>query len=385
MSTDLGRATQASAKPYDFVVVGSGLFGSCFARIAADNGKRVLVLERRSHIAGNCYTENVNGIHIHRFGPHIFHTSNEAVWAFMQRFCVFNNFINSPLALSGGELFSLPFNMHTFYKLWGLRWPQEVSAKLEEQRLKLDREPANLEEQALCLVGSDLYERLILGYTQKQWQRHPTELPASIIRRLPLRLTFNNNYFNDKYQGIPIGGYTQLFQKLLHGIDVRLGVDFLSERDYWQSQAEVVVYTGKIDELFSYEHGELEYRTLEFEDEWLDQDNYQGNAVVNYCDREVPYTRTIEHRHFDPPLERVDRTVITREIPIAWHRDKTPYYPVNDARNMAIFGRYQEQASVLNNMVFGGRLAEYTYYDMHAVVASVLLKAAQLGLATESR
>lgn len=369
-----------AAAPYDFVVVGAGLFGSCFARIAADQGKRVLVLERRSHIGGNCYTEQHQGIHIHRFGPHIFHTSNETVWRFVNRFAVFNSFINSPLAYSQGALYSLPFNMHTFYQMWGVRSPEEAQAKLQEQRLRLDREPANLEEQALALVGTDIYERLIKSYTQKQWQKHPRELPAEIIKRLPLRFTYNNNYFNDKYQGIPIGGYTLMFERLLAGIEVRTGVDFHASRFFWQDQAETIVYTGKIDELFHYDEGELEYRTLEFHDEWLDTDNYQGNAVVNYCDLDVPYTRIIEHRHFDPPVQAAGATVITKELPVEWQRDKTPYYPVNNDVNSRLYDSYSARAAHLPGHVLGGRLAEYKYYDMHAVVASSLLKAQQLGL-----
>jgi len=366
---------------YDFLIIGAGLYGACFARIATDSGKRVLVLERRNHIAGNCFTETVNGIHIHRYGPHIFHTSNQQVWDFLCQYVTFNNFVNSPLALSQGELFSLPFNMYTFYKMWGLRWPHEVQAKLSEQCLKLDRSPENLEEQALTLVGHDIYERLIKGYTQKQWQKHPLELPASIIKRLPLRLTFDNNYFNDRYQGIPQGGYTALFEKLLDGIDVRTGIDYHQNRQLWDDQASRIVYTGKIDELFNYDQGELEYRALRFEDEWHQQSNYQGNAVINYCDADVPYTRMIEHRHFDPPqAQESPSTVVTREIPVRWQRSETPYYPINDQRNASLYQVYLQRSESLPNLILGGRLAEYKYYDMHAVVASALLKTKQLGL-----
>jgi len=365
---------------YDFLVVGSGLFGSCFARIAADQGKRVLVLERREHIGGNCYTEQTGGIHIHRYGPHIFHTSNEVVWRFISRYANFNSFINSPLALSGGKLYNLPFNMNTFHQMWGLRWPHEAEEKLAQQRLKLEREPENLEEQALVLVGHDIYEKLIKGYTQKQWQKHPRDLPAEIIKRLPLRFTYNNNYFNDKYQGIPVGGYTEVFERLLSGIEVRTSIDFLAERSFWESQASKIVYTGKLDELFDYEAGELEYRTLQFDDEWVETKNYQGNAVVNYCDLNVPYTRVIEHQHFDPPVQSNSRTIITREIPTEWNRDKTPYYPVNNDKNNKLFEEYARKAGALDSYVLGGRLAEYRYYDMHAVIGSALIKAQQLGL-----
>lgn len=360
---------------FDLLVVGAGLFGSCIARLATDSGKRVLVIERRPHIGGNCYTEKQNGIHIHRYGPHIFHTSNEAVWAFVNRFSSFNSFINSPLAISRGELFSLPFNMYTFHQLWGVLTPDEALTKLKEQRLQLNRPPANLEEQALTLVGRDLYERLIKGYTKKQWRQNPVDLPPEIISRLPLRLTYNCNYFNDTYQGIPKGGYTQMFERLLEGIDVRLNINFHDDRSFWECQAERVVYTGKIDELFHYNEGELEYRTQEFHDEWLETPNALGNAVVNYCDEEIAFTRKIEHQHFDPPLESLARTVVTREIPCAWERSKIPYYPVNSSHNMKIYNRYAEMANALPNYLIGGRLAEYRYYDMHAVIGSALLKA----------
>ena len=375
-------ASSPETKPYNYLVVGAGMFGACFARIATDSGQRVLVLDQRDHIGGNCYTETQNHIHIHRYGPHIFHTSNEAVWKFLNRFCSFQPFINSPLAYSGGKLYNLPFNMNTFYQMWGLRTPAEVQAKLSEQRLSLDRDPANLEEQALTLVGDDLYRSLILGYTQKQWQQHPRDLPPEIIKRLPLRFTYDNNYFNDRYQGIPAHGYTALFQRLLEGLDVRLSIDFLADRAYWQDQADVIVYTGKIDAFFDYAYGELAYRSLRFEHEWHDCDNFQGNAVINYCDPDIAYTRMIEHRHFDPPIQSPGCTIVTREYPIAWHRQETPYYPINDAHNMETFSRYQKEAQSLPQYLFGGRLAEYRYYDMHAVVGSVLTKAQQLGLST---
>jgi UDP-galactopyranose mutase len=359
---------------YDVIVVGAGMYGSCFARLATDRGLKVLVLERRPHIAGNCYTETLEGIHVHRYGPHIFHTSNSAVWEFLNRFAEFNNYINTPLAISRGELFSLPFNMYTFHQLWGVRTPAEARAKLAEQCVRYDQPPANLEEQALSLVGPDLYERLIRGYTQKQWQKDPRDLPADIIRRLPLRFTYNCNYFNDRYQGIPTGGYTKLFSNMLSGIEVRLGVDFLAEREFWESQAGLLVYTGKIDEFFDFEHGELEYRTLEFRDQWLETDNAQGNAVINYCDLDIPYTRKIEHQHFDPPLAPLQRTIVTEEIPAVWSRDKIPYYPINNAANMQIYDRYRQRADAMKDYVFGGRLAEYKYYDMHAVAGAAMLR-----------
>ena len=371
----------AQPKPYDVLVVGAGLFGSTFARIAADNGQRVLVIERRPHIGGNCYTEEQKGIHIHRYGAHIFHTSNEAVWRFVNRYASFNNYINSPIALSQGDVFSLPFNMHTFSKLWGVRTPAEAEAVLAEQRVTpANGEPANLEEQALSLVGRDVYERLIRGYTLKQWQRDPTQLPADIIRRIPVRYTYNANYFNDRHQGIPNGGYTSLFRSLLQGIEVKTSVDFHSEKLYWMEQAERVVYTGQIDELFDYSHGELEYRTLHFEDTWHDQGNVQGNAVVNYCDAGVPHTRTIEHKHFDPGNPNSSTSVVTTETPIAWKKGLTPYYPINDQRNGAIYARYVEQASTMPKLILGGRLAEFRYFDMHAAVGSAILKAQALGL-----
>jgi UDP-galactopyranose mutase len=365
---------QPSEPAYDILVVGAGMYGSCFARLAADCGMKVLVVERRPHVAGNCYTEKMQGIHMHRYGPHIFHTSNLAVWQFLGRFAEFNNYINSPLAISKGELFSLPFNMHTFHQLWGVRTPEEARARLREQCVQYDRPPENLEEQALSLVGKDLYERLIRGYTKKQWQKDPRELPAEIIRRLPLRFTYNCNYFNDRFQGIPIGGYTQLFEKMLDSIEVRLNIDFHQERAWWESQASMVVYTGKIDEFFNFEYGELEYRTLDFHDRWLETDNAQGNAVINYCDEEIPFTRKIEHQHFDPPSSPVERTIVTEEIPAAWSRDKIPYYPINNGANMAIYEKYRQRADAMSNYVFGGRLAEYKYYDMHAVAGAAMLR-----------
>lgn len=367
--------------PYDLLVVGAGLYGCTFARLATDAGLRVLLLDRREHVAGNCYTEQREGIYIHRYGPHIFHTSNAVVWDFVQRFGAFNSFVNTPLAFSRGELFSLPFNMYTFRQLWGVTTPAQARAMLREQCVDFGRPPANLEEQALTLVGRDIYERLIKGYTWKQWQRDPRQLPAEIIRRTPLRFTYNCNYYNDSFQGVPEGGYTSLCLAMLEGVDVRLGVDFLSGRQYWQEQAPLTVYTGKIDELFAYDLGELEYRALEFRDTWLQTDNAQGNAVINNCDVHVPYTRKIEHRHFAPPTQGVDVTVVTEETPVAWSREKTPYYPVNTAENLRLYQRYRERADALPGLVLGGRLAEYKYYDMHAVIGAAMLRFQSLHLA----
>lgn len=366
--------------PYDILIVGAGMYGSCFARLATDSGLKTLVIDRRSHIAGNCYTEQKEGIHVHRYGPHIFHTSNQTVWKFLNRFAEFNNYINTPLAISRGDLFSLPFNMYTFHQLWGVRTPEDAMCKLREQRIDYGRPPENLEEQALSLVGPNLYERLIRGYTKKQWQKDPHDLPAEIIRRLPLRFTYNCNYFNDRFQGIPIGGYTQLFENMLKDIEVRLNVNFHDQREWWETQAKLIVYTGKIDEFFAFEHGELEYRTLDFRDQWLETDNAQGNAVINYCDEEIPYTRKIEHRHFDPPVKPVAHTIVTEEIPAAWSRDKTPYYPINNSVNQAIYEQYRQRTKTMNHYIFGGRLAEYKYYDMHAVAGAAMLRFQSLGL-----
>jgi len=356
---------------YDYLIVGAGLFGSTFARLATSQGKKCLVLEKRPHIGGNCYTENVEGINVHRYGPHIFHTSNEKVWEFINQYAEFNNYINSPVAYFEGKLYCLPFNMHTFYQIWGVITPEAASQKIEEQRLKLDREPQNLEEQALSMVGSDIYERLIKGYTLKQWMKDPKELPPSIIKRLPVRFTFDNNYFNDKYQGIPIGGYTNIFVKMLDGIEVKCDVDYLANQEYFNSLAKKIVYTGKIDEFYDFEFGELDYRTLRFENELLPINNYQGNAVINYTSADVPYTRIIEHKHFEGV--QTPSTYITREHPEQWSRDRIPYYPINNDANMAVFSKYKEKAKFEQKIIFGGRLAEYKYYDMHAVIGSAML------------
>lgn len=362
---------------YDYLIVGAGMFGATFARLATDAGKNCLVIDKRPHIAGNCYTEEVDGIHIHNYGPHIFHCSDEKIWSFVNRFARFNNFRNSPIAMHREKAYSLPFNMYTFNRIWGVNTPAEAMAKIESQRLKLDRDPANLEEQALSLVGTDIYETLIRDYTKKQWQKDPKELPAAIIKRLPLRFTWDNNYFNDHYQGIPIGGYTAMFKKMLENIEVRLNVDYLSDRTALDGLAKKTVFTGRIDEFYNYIFGELEYRTLRFDTEWLDTANYQGNAVINYTEASVPWTRVVEHKHFDPG-NASSRTCITREIPDSWQPDKVPYYPIGDADNMAMFQKYEELAEREENIMFGGRLAEYRYYDMHQVIGSAKAKAEKL-------
>lgn len=353
---------------YDYLIVGCGLFGATFARLATDAGRRCLIIDRRSHIGGNCYTENQEGINIHRYGAHIFHTSNQAVWRFVNRFAEFNNFVNSPKALSGGKLYSLPFNMNTFYELWQTLTPTEAKQKIDSQRFT--GEPSNLEEQALSLVGTDIYETLIRDYTSKQWGKQPRELPAFIIKRLPLRFTYDNNYFSDRYQGIPIGGYTALFETMLQGIEVRLNIDFLDDRAHWQSLATKTVYTGCIDQYFDYELGRLEYRSLEFDNTLVEVENFQGNAVINYCDDSEPFTRILEHKHFEASRSAV--TVITREYPKACTGDAIPYYPINDPPNQSLYRRYQELSSSAENVIFGGRLSEYKYMDMHVVIESAM-------------
>lgn len=358
---------------YDYLIVGAGMFGATFSRLATDAGKRCLIIDKRPHIAGNCYTEAAEGIHIHTYGPHIFHCNDSEIWTFVQRFAEFNNFRNAPIALHGGKVYSLPFNMYTFNQLWGVQTPGAAREIIDAQRLKLDREAANLEEQALSLVGRDIYETLIRDYTRKQWQKEPDMLPAAIIKRLPLRFTWDNNYFNDRYQGIPIGGYTSMFNRMLDGIEVRLNIDYLTNRSALDELAERTVFTGRIDEFYDYRFGELEYRTLRFDSEWLETDNHQGNAVVNYTEASVPWTRIVEHKHFEPG-NRSLRTYITREIPDAWQRDKVPYYPIGDAANMATYQRYQELSGNERGIIFGGRLAEYRYYDMHQVIGSAMNK-----------
>lgn len=355
---------------YDYVIVGAGLFGAVCAHELHKKGKRVLVLEKRDHIGGNVYTEDQDGIQVHKYGAHIFHTNDKDIWDYVNSFVEFNRFTNSPLAMHDGKLYNLPFNMNTFYQLWGVKTPAEAMAKIDEQKAEMaGKEPTNLEEQAISLVGRDIYEKLIKGYTEKQWGRKATELPAFIIRRLPVRFTFDNNYFSDKYQGIPIGGYTKLIEKLLAGIEVKLGVDYLTKQDYYCSLAENLIYTGPIDEYFGYCHGQLEYRSLHFEHERIDVESYQGNAVVNYTEAEVPFTRIIEHKHFDTP--DTPHTIITREYPTEWKLGDEPYYPVNDDKNMELYKKYRALAKN-ENIIFGGRLAEYKYYDMHQVIKSAL-------------
>lgn len=361
---------------YDYLVVGSGLFGSVFARQATDAGKKVLVIDKRPNIAGNVYTEKVEGINFHKYGAHIFHTNNTEVWNYVNRFATFNRFTNSPVANYKGELYSMPFNMYTFNKMWGVVTPEEAAAKIEEQKKEITGEPQNLEEQAISLVGRDIYEKLVKGYTEKQWGRDCKELPAFIIKRLPVRLTFDNNYFNALYQGIPIGGYTKLVANLLDGIDVQLNEDYLEDRAKWDAIAEKVVYTGAIDAFFNYSLGNLEYRSVRFENEVLDIPNFQGNAAVNYTDRETPWTRIIEHKWFefgkDENGNDLPKTIISREYSSEWKPGDEPYYPVNDEKNGALYKKYRALAEQEEKVIFGGRLGEYKYYDMDAVIASAL-------------
>ena len=358
-------------KKYDYLIVGAGLFGSIFAHEAAKRGKKCLVIEKRDHIGGNCYTQNIEGINVHKYGAHIFHTSNKVVWNYIQQFAEFNRFTNSPVARYKDELYSLPFNMLTFNKMWGVITPQEAEEKIKEQITKENiAAPKNLEEQAISLVGRDIYEKLIKGYTEKQWGRKCTELPAFIIKRLPVRYTYDNNYFYDTYQGIPIGGYTRIFEKMLDGIEVKLGVDFFAAREYYESIADKIVFTGMIDEYFGYQFGKLEYRSLNFDNEVLDMPNYQGNAVVNYTENEVPYTRIIEHKHFEYGMQ--DKTVITREYSKEYQEGDEPYYPINDQRNNELYSKYKALADNVSNVIFGGRLAQYKYFDMHNIIAEAL-------------
>lgn len=361
---------------YNYLIVGSGLFGSVFARQAADAGKKVLVIDKRPNIAGNVYTEKVEGINFHKYGAHIFHTNNTEVWNYVNRFATFNRFTNSPVANYKGELYSMPFNMYTFNKMWGVVTPEEAAAKIEEQKKEITGEPQNLEEQAISLVGRDIYEKLVKGYTEKQWGRDCKELPAFIIRRLPVRLTFDNNYFNALYQGIPIGGYTKLVENLLEGIEVRLNEDYLEDKEKWNAMAEKVVYTGAIDAYFDYALGNLEYRSVRFENEILDVPNFQGNAAVNYTDKETPWTRIIEHKWFefgkDENGNDLPKTIISKEYSSEWKPGDEPYYPVNDEKNGELYQKYKALAEKEENIIFGGRLGEYKYYDMDAVIASAL-------------
>lgn len=375
--------TALSTQKYDFLIVGAGLFGCMFAHLATQRGKKCLVIDKRPHLGGNLYCEHLEGIHVHRYGAHIFHTNSKRVWDFVNSIVEFNRYTNSPVANYKGQLYNLPFNMNTFYQMWGVTTPAEAQAKLDEQRAEavakmkaegID-EPRNLEEQALVLIGRDIYERLIKGYTEKQWGRKCTELPAFIIKRLPVRLVFDNNYFNNTYQGIPIGGYNKLIDGLLDGVETQVNSDFFDNRDKWKGVADKIVYTGKIDEYFDYALGKLEYRTVRFETEVLNTANYQGNAVVNYTEAEVPYTRIIEHKHFEmfgPDVDKNPKTVISREYSTEWAPGMESYYPVNDSRNSELYARYKALADKEENVIFGGRLAEYKYYDMAPIVDKVL-------------
>ncbi|TCZ67880.1 UDP-galactopyranose mutase [Flaviaesturariibacter aridisoli] len=359
---------------YDYVIVGAGLFGATFAHQAKQAGKRCLVIDKRPHSGGNIYCQNVDGINVHYYGAHIFHTNDRPIWDFVNSFVEFNRYTNSPVANHEGKLYNLPFNMNTFYQLWGVITPDEAQAKIQEQIGSLGiTHPKNLEEQALMLVGTDIYEKLIKGYTEKQWGRKATELPAFIIKRLPVRFTFDNNYFNDKYQGIPIGGYNKLAEGLLEGIEVRLDTNFFDDPEYFRSLGENLVYTGQLDEYYNYRFGPLEYRSLRFEHKHLERANYQGNAVVNYTEAHIPYTRIIEHKHFEFGTQ--PHTVITYEYPATWEKGMEPYYPLNDEANTKRFKQYAELAEGESNVIFGGRLAEYRYYDMHQVIGSALAKA----------
>ena len=356
---------------YDYLVVGAGLYGAVFAHEAKEKGKNVLVIDKRDHIAGNVYTEVIEGINVHKYGAHIFHTNNKKVWEYITQFAEFNRFTNSPVANYKGELYSLPFNMYTFNKMWGVVTPQEAAEKIEEQRKAAGiTEPKNLEEQAISLVGTDIYEKLVKGYTEKQWGRPCNELPAFIIKRLPVRLTFDNNYFNALYQGIPMGGYTKMVENLLDGIEVRLGEDYLKKKAEYDALAERIVYTGAIDAYFDYKLGALEYRSVRFENEVLDMPNFQGNAAVNYTDAETPWTRIIEHKWFE--FGDQPKTVISREYSSEWKVGDEPYYPVNDEKNGKLYAEYKKLAEAENKVIFGGRLGEYKYYDMDAVIASAL-------------
>ncbi len=355
---------------HDYLIVGAGLFGAVFAQQATEKGKTCLIVEKRSHIAGNCYTEESDGINVHRYGAHIFHTSYEKVWEYINRFADFNNYINSPIANYNGEIFNLPFNMNTFNKMWGTLTPAEVQQKIKEQCSEINGEPRNLEEQAISLVGKDIYEKLIKGYTEKQWGRSCKDLPASIIKRLPVRFTYDNNYFNDKYQGIPIGGYTALIEKMLSGCDVVLNCDFNKNRDELTKKAKKIIYTGTIDSYFDYSLGALEYRSLCFEDKVCDCDNYQGVAVVNYTDENTPYTRVIEHKHFE--FMQGGKSVITYEYPQSWNKENEPYYPVNDVANAKLYEEYKTLAESEKNVYFCGRLGEYKYYDMDDTILAAL-------------
>ena len=356
---------------YDYLVVGSGLFGSVFAHEVNKNGKKVMVIEKRNHIGGNVYTEEISKINVHKYGAHIFHTDNKNVWDYIHEFSEFNRYTNSPVAIYKGELYNLPFNMNTFYQMWGIKTPDEAKKIIESQKEEANiKDPKNLEEQAISLVGKDIYEKLVKGYTEKQWGKQCSELPSFIIKRLPVRFTFDNNYFNDKYQGIPIGGYTKIVEKLLDSIEVKLSTDFFDNREKWENTADKIIFTGMIDQYFDYCFGELEYRSLKFEHKIHNTENYQGNAVLNYTDKEVPYTRTIEHKHFEG-IES-EKTVVSTEYPMPWEKGKEAYYPVNDEKNMEILKKYEELAENKGNVIFGGRLGRYKYYDMWKTIDETL-------------
>lgn len=359
-------------KAYDYLIVGSGLFGSIFAYEAKKRGKKVLVIEKRDHIAGNIYTEEIEGIQVHKYGAHIFHTSNEEVWKYINQFAKFNRYTNSPVAIYKDELYNMPFNMNTFNKLWGVKTPSEAKAKIEEEKKEAGiTNPQNLEEQAISLVGRTIYEKLVKGYTEKQWGRRATELPSFIIKRLPVRFIYDNNYFNDDYQGIPIGGYTQIIEKMLEGIEVRTSYDYFDHQVELDGIADKIIFTGPIDQFYHYQYGELEYRSLRFETETLNMENYQGNAVVNYTEYEIPYTRIIEHKHFDT-TQVTTKTVITREYPDQWNKEKEPYYTINNEKNNSLYEKYLELAKNDSHVIFGGRLGQYKYFDMDKVIAEAL-------------
>ena len=367
---------------YDYLIVGSGLYGATFAYKAHKEGKRCLVIDKRPHLGGNVYCEKQEGINVHKYGAHIFHTNNKQVWEFVNSIVEFNRYTNCPVANYKGKLYNLPFNMNTFYQMWGVTTPEDALAKIEEQKVEAiaklqGEEPSNLEEQALTLVGKDIYEKLIKGYTEKQWGRKCTDLPSFIIKRLPVRFVFDNNYFNDKYQGIPIGGYNKLIDGLLEGVETKTNVDFFENRTYWESVAEKIVFTGKIDEFYQYQFGKLEYRTVRFDEEIHDTPNYQGNAVINYTESEIPYTRVIEHKHFEmfgAEINECPKTVISKEYSTEWKEGMEPYYPVNDEKNNQLYLQYKALADKETSVIFGGRLAEYKYYDMAPIIANVLNK-----------
>ncbi|MCW2481860.1 UDP-galactopyranose mutase [Candidatus Symbiopectobacterium sp. NZEC135] len=365
------KLTKKNLETYDYLIVGSGIFGAVCAYELKKTGKKILLIEKRDHIAGNTYTENQDGINVHKYGAHIFHTNDKEIWDYINQFAEFNRFTNSPLALYKGKLFNLPFNMNTFYQMWGTLTPKEAQQKIAAQRKEVENlEPSNLEEQAISLVGRDIYETLIKSYTEKQWGRDAKDLPPFIIKRLPVRFTFDNNYFSDRYQGIPIGGYTQIIEKMLSGVDIFLQTDFIKDKDFYIQNAKNIIYTGPIDEFYDYQHGALEYRTLRFENECHPIENFQGNAVINYTDDSVQYTRIIEHKHFENAV--TPHTIITKEFPMEYKPGDTPYYPINDQVNMDRLKLYKKLSNEESNVIFGGRLAEYKYYDMHQVISAAL-------------